>query len=126
MTGRSGATPTSEEQTEFLAIYKDFLKRDVRTSHRRLEELLASWSMSAYWTSFSARDALLTPSPIERSYTRIKRPESVLDKIISRGRERYPDGLSVDSIRRMRDVIGARIVVYFMWDFAYIDKAIRS
>jgi ppGpp synthetase/RelA/SpoT-type nucleotidyltranferase len=56
----------------------------------------------------------------------VKRPESVIDKIYRKGTSRYPDGLSEDSLRRMRDIIGARVVVYFLSDLAFVRKAIES
>ncbi|MGH9089820.1 MAG: GTP pyrophosphokinase [Acidimicrobiales bacterium] len=65
------------------------------------------------------------PSPIYATKVRYKFLDSVIRKIDSSSRD-YPRGLTKTSLERMRDILGARVVVYFPMQLAWVDRLLRS
>ena len=66
-----------------------------RTESVRAE--LRKWTDEDYWRRYAARTSPALPTPIQRTRVRIKRPESVIDKI-RRLPTKFPTGLDPDSL----------------------------
>lgn len=109
----------------FLQEYKQYVEEVLEPTRREVRELLMQWKEPSYWTKYQKRTRLPDPSPIQRISSRVKRPESVVDKV-ARKPESFPHGLTPDSFISMTDVVGARIVVYFLAQIPLIDKEIRD
>ncbi len=114
-----------DHQLHFLEVYDEYVKVAVEPARFQLRALLSKMKRAEYWDPIDSGDPLFSPSPVQSSMSRIKRPESVLDKII-RKPEHYNDLQPLNALRSMHDVLGGRIVTYFVSDLALIDKAVRS
>jgi ppGpp synthetase/RelA/SpoT-type nucleotidyltranferase len=121
----SQTTPeTADEQRRFIHDYGQFLRSELDNQRRRLLGLLREWRSSAYWTDY--REAPLpSPTPVLRTNVRMKRPEAVVDRIL-RSPAEFPDGLSMQSVRKMSDLLGARIVVPFLGHMILVDTELES
>jgi putative GTP pyrophosphokinase len=115
----------SEVLRRFLEEYQNYVKEFLIPAHREIKSILKSWRDPAYWSKYTKASRMPAPSPIQRIRCRIKRPESVVDKILRKPKN-YPRGLNKDSFYSMNDTIGARIIVYFLSDLPLIDKEIRE
>lgn len=65
------------------------------------------------------------PCPIYETKVRYKFIDSTIRKISDNRRE-FPSGLTRASLETMRDILGARIVVYFPMQLGWIDQLIRT
>ncbi|MCP4220578.1 MAG: hypothetical protein GY765_38480 [bacterium] len=108
----------------FLNEYEQYIESVLRPEHQRVREFFDCWRESDYWASYS-RSKGAYPSPIKAIYTRIKRPEKVVDKILQKPRD-YSDGISPLSFYKMHDCIGVRIIVYFLSQLPYLDRELRK
>ena len=113
------------DQRRFLDEYRRYAENTLEPIQRQLKDLLAEWRSPDYWAAYSLSGRHPTPSPIQRVRIRIKRPESALDKIL-RKPESYPDALTIESLRRMPDTLGARVIVFFLSQLALVDREIRN
>jgi GTP pyrophosphokinase len=113
------------DQRRFLEQYRHYVEGTLQPLQRRVKTLLADWKEPAYWAGYSLSGRHPTPSPIQRVRLRIKRPESAVDKIL-RKPESYPDSLTIESLRRMPDTVGARVIVYFLSQLSLVDREIRN
>jgi|GEM_PF-451575 ppGpp synthetase/RelA/SpoT-type nucleotidyltranferase len=111
-------------QSAFLAAYQSYSSEYIESANLQLKGILEDWKTMEYWEKYADKERLVGPSPISFFTTRPKRPESVLDKIADKPRS-YPEGLAIGSLRRMHDLLGARIVVYLESDLSLVDRAIR-
>jgi putative GTP pyrophosphokinase len=93
---------------EVLEPFRDELKSELRT-----------WKRENRWTKYRSEDTAI-PSPVQRTRVRIKRLESVEDKI-ARNPEGFPGGLTRTNLLRMKDLVGARLILYFVSDLPLID-----
>ncbi|MBU2514098.1 hypothetical protein KJ966_22410 [bacterium] len=109
----------------FLAEYEQYEIRALKPTYDEILKLLNSWENPEYWEKYAVSKGVATPSPIRLTFARIKHPEKVVDKII-RKPNLFPEGLSSQSILRMEDAIGIRIIVYFVSQLPLIDKELRS
>lgn len=109
---------------EFLTVYERFVGEVLSTVHTRVKHLLKSWQEPSFWSSYAGSARRASPSPIQRAHARIKRPESVVDKILRKSHN-Y-SGLSEASLAKMTDTVGARIVVHYLSNLSLVDKAIRG
>jgi len=114
-----------EESAEFLSAYQDYVRGTLAPTRTKIKELFKSWKEPTYWARPTSHNRLPSPSPIQRAFPRIKRPESVVDKILRKPTS-YPDGLSINSVKIMNDAIAARIVVYFLSNLPLIDRELRE
>ncbi len=110
---------------EFLEHYKKYVTSVLQPTRVELKCLLKQWKHPDYWGKYTKQSRLPNPSPIQRVLTRIKRPESVVDKIARRPGD-YPKGLSPESFPRIHDAIGARAIVYFMSHLPLVDLELRN
>lgn len=110
---------------DFLSLYQR-LEREIYSPTRvKLREMLRAIQSEDSWPIGQSSDANpAARTPVQRSTTRIKRPESIVDKIKRKPKD-YPQGLSEDSLTRMHDVVGGRLVVFFLSDLAIIDEVLR-
>ncbi len=115
----------SELHGQFLADYERYVATTLNPLQFGLREYLSEWRQPAAWAQQRDFESQPTPSPIYRTKVRVKRPESVVDKIF-RKPDLYPQGLQAASMRRMNDVVGARIIVYFLSYLAIIDAKLRN
>jgi putative GTP pyrophosphokinase len=111
---------------EFAELYDHYLIETANLAHEELSRAVSSWSGRDYWTAYAPEDASSAiPNPVYLSKSRIKRPEQILDKI-RRLPDDFPDGVTEPSIRRMNDIVGARVIVFFRSHLSMIDQEIRS
>lgn len=104
--------------------YNAYARTVLHPNRDRLRTMFRRWKDPDHWTRPDS-GRLPSPSPVQRGVSRVKRPESVIDKIIRRP-SWYPDGLTMRSIERMYDTLGARVIVYFLSDFPIIDRQLRE
>lgn len=114
-----------DRHERFLADYVDYVRRVVVPARHELREILDSWKNKGYWAAHRETERLPFPYPVQDVAVRIKRPESVLDKIRKKP-STYPAGESLESIRRMSDLLAGRVVVWFSSQLTFIDRHIRS
>ena len=114
----------SDEQQKFLHTYEEYAKSILIPTEQELRKFFNYWREPAAWAEQVKSSRMPAPSPIKRSVTRIKRPESVADKIL-RKPESFPNGFATESIKEMRDALGARIIVYFLANLPMVDHALR-
>ena len=100
-------------QSTFLEQYSAYVSTVLKPTQQEVKAAFDRWRDPLFWAKYTKKSRLPVPSPIQRVHTRIKRPESVLDKI-SRKPKSFPDGLSAGSFRRMNDALAGRMVTYFL------------
>ncbi|HXO43400.1 MAG TPA: hypothetical protein VN999_18265 [Thermoanaerobaculia bacterium] len=110
---------------KFLEQYERYVGEILAPTREQVKSVFRTWVENEYWVTSAPLSRLPTPSPIQSTRTRIKRPESVVDKILRRP-NLFPDGLEFDSIKKMHDAVGGRIVVYFLSNLPLIDRALRN
>jgi putative GTP pyrophosphokinase len=109
----------------FLQEYESYIKKVLKPEHRRIRAFFDRWREPYYWAKYAKGSGTSYPNPIRNLFTRIKRPEKVVDKILQKPEE-YPEGISPKSFYKMHDCIGIRIIVYFLCQLPYIDRELRS
>lgn len=112
-------------QDDFLRAYATYVKEILEPTEMEAKGILSSWKRPGYWSKYTEKERLPEPSPIQRVRSRIKRPESVVDKIYRRTDD-FPDGLSPQSIVKMQDCFGIRVIVYFLSQILFVDREIRT
>lgn len=115
----------SETMRTFLDEYSGYVREVLEPTKREIKTILLQWKDANYWSKYDDRAGMPAPSPIQRFQARVKRPESVVDKIFRKPDE-FPDGITPESFRGMNDALGARVVVYFLSQLPLIDKELRS
>ena len=111
---------------QFLSLYQEYVDKTLKPNEERLRETLNDWRVPSYWAAHTQRSTNQSVrSPIHRTKVRIKRPESVVDKVYRKGSS-FPDGLAANSFFNMYDTLGARIIVYFLSDLPVIDRHLRE
>lgn len=115
----------SEKLNTFLSDYQTHLKQVLEPTQKELKGYFKSLRKPDAWSRYTTKSRLPSPSPVQRFEIRIKRPESVVDKIFRKAAE-YPDGLVSQSFKKMNDTIGARLVIYFLSQFRLVHDEIRS
>lgn len=115
----------SSERAHFIEMYAEYVRQTLLPTRNQIKRLFRAWKEPTFWARHASRTRLPSPSPIQRSFPRIKRPESVVDKIL-RKPSAFPDGLTLKSVQAMDDAVAARIVVYFMSNLPVIDRELRE
>jgi putative GTP pyrophosphokinase len=111
---------------EFLRAYQSYYLSVLGPMRDELLKALQTWRSDGYWAKYADQNGRLpAPSPVQRVKVRIKRPESVVDKIHRKPRD-FPEGVSLNSLKTMNDVLGGRVVVYFLSQLNLIDRELRS
>lgn len=110
----------------FLELYRRYEEQAFTPTKSKLKEILRSFENMAFWLNYKGYDLYpASRTPIQRIRTRIKRPEAIVDKI-RRKPEEYPHGLSESSLLAMQDIVGGRVIVYFLSDLSVLDDVIRN
>lgn len=110
---------------DFLAAYEAYVASDIVMAERALRALLREWRDPSYWATHRGTGNPL-PNPIQGVRIRVKRPESVLDKIMRLGAKEFPRNDPNGALRKMRDVLGGRIITFVPGHLRLIDNAIRG
>lgn len=113
-----------DKQQDFLRLYEAYVTSVLQPTERELRKFFAEWRDPSAWADQVSSSRMPAPSPIKRTITRIKRPESVADKIFRKS-SLFQQGFCFKSITAMRDTLGARIVVYFLSNLPMVDRALR-
>lgn len=108
----------------FLETYGKYVTEVLSPTQGEIKRIFDRWRDPSYWARYRKKSRMPAPSPIQRFHSRIKRPESVVDKIL-RKQELFLDGFLPISLRKMNDALGSRIVVYFLSNLPLIDHEIR-
>jgi len=109
----------------FLREYESYALSVLTPTAKEIRALFDTWTDQSFWAASRGPNRTPIPSPIQSKRVRIKRPESVVDKIL-RKPDSFPEHLSIDSVRMMRDAVAGRVVVYFLANLPLIDKTIRN
>lgn len=115
------------EDGEFLATYEKYVREVIAPAELLVRRIFDEWKVDGYWARHRPHNqrSVALPRPMQRPRTRIKRPESVLDKI-ERLPKDFPSGASLASLRKMQDLLGARVVTFFPAHMKMVDLEIRS
>ena len=108
----------------FRDAYKRHREEVLEPARDELKAELRTWKHELRWSAHRNGDAII-PSPVQRTRVRIKRLESIEDKI-ARHPDRYPGGLTRDNLLSMDDLLGARIIVYFVSDLPLVDRELHQ
>lgn len=115
----------SENMMNFLSAYEDYALNVLKPKQNQLKQIFESWRDQNYWEKYQDNIRHPIPSPVQHTRTRIKRPESLIDKI-TRKPDSFPKGLCMDSVRNMGDALGGRVVVYFLSGLPILDREVRN
>jgi putative GTP pyrophosphokinase len=115
---------STKELQNFLEEYEKYIDTVLKPAHEEIRTQFGQWLDPIYWSSIIKGKGSY-PLPIRALYTRIKRPERVVDKILHKSDE-YPKGLSPESFFKMHDTIGVRVIVFFLSQLPYIDRELRT
>lgn len=117
-----------EPNAAFRDAYWEYRHGVLEPADAALSAHLRRWKRPQTWAPYKkALRGTTIHKPIVRTATRIKRLESVEDKI-----RRHPDlsifkeGMAPSSFRNMHDTLGARIVTFFLSDLALMHDFIEE
>jgi putative GTP pyrophosphokinase len=114
-----------EQVARFHSHYDQYARSILRPNQDELKKLFKAWEDPNYWARYAGMSRLPAPSPIQRTVSRIKRPESVVDKIL-RKPSSFPSGLTAASVDEMHDTLGGRVIVYFLDNLSLVDRELRE
>ncbi len=114
-----------ETMRKFLDEYREYVVRVLEPTQQEIKSIFSRWKEPGYWGKYAKRSKLPDPSPAQRVHTRIKRPESMMDKIL-RKPSSFPTGLVPESFQKMNDAVGVRVIVYFLSQLPLIDLELRN
>ena len=115
----------AETDGDFAEVYGRYVDGVIKPTRARVDAILKEWERGEeYWAKYADHSPIV-PRPVHGFRTRIKRPEALLDKFQRLSRE-FPEGVNDEALRRMRDVLGARVIVYFLSQVTLIDREIRT
>jgi putative GTP pyrophosphokinase len=112
----------------FRDAYWKYKNEVLEPTEAEMRTLFGHWRSHQYWAKHHNQGhvpGLTIPSPVQRTDFRIKRLESVENKI-RRHPQEFEDGWSPTSFRKMDDALGGRIVVYFLSDITLIHHELHS
>jgi putative GTP pyrophosphokinase len=115
----------AKQLSSFLTEYEIYVREVLRPTQQEIAQLIATWEKPAYWAKYAKTKGVPVPTPIRAAFSRIKRPEQVVDKIL-RKPEQFPEGLSPKSFKNMYDAIGLRVIVYFLRHLPLLDRDLRN
>lgn len=117
------ADPKAHE--DFLQHYAKWAGEVLTPARHKLRSVLDQWRVAEHWKRYNAFTKQPAPTPIHRSTSRIKRPESAADKIL-RKPETFPDGLSLESIKKLPDALAGRVITYFLAGLPLVHKELTN
>lgn len=110
-----------EQKRSFLEGYKKYVNNVLQPTKCEVKKIFKRWKEDESWGINSNSSASL--SPINWYATRIKRPESLVDKILSQ-EATFPDGLAESSLRIINDAFACRIIVFCLRDLSLVHNRI--
>lgn len=116
---------SSRGLNSFLKQYNEYEVTILKPTLNEIDVCLKEMGRSEFWKKYMTGKGVATPSPIRQILSRIKQPDKVVEKIF-RKTKTFPNKLSFDSIRKMHDTIGLRIIVYFSSQLSLIDRELRN
>lgn len=111
--------------SRFLQSYERYVKDVLQPAQVVINSILSPWVEPEYWEKYKRTERIPIPTPVKTTYSRIKRPEQVVDKIL-RQAHKFTAGLAPESVTQMEDTIGFRSLVYFLSHLPLIDRELRS
>lgn len=116
---------SSVTMKRFLGEYKNYVETVLAPTRKEVLAIFGQWRKPGYWEYPDPEQgpehrSAASPAPVQRVHTRIKRAESVVDKILRRP-DVFDRGLVPESFRKMNDTLGVRVVLYFLCHFPLID-----
>ncbi len=122
-------TEMTEEELDklnrFLATYEQYVRDRLQPTQTEIMAALEPWRQPDHWKKYKKANTVPIPSPVRTIFSRIKRPEQVVDKVYRKA-PLYPAGLHSDSFHAMHDTLGVRMLVYFLSHLPLIDREIQS
>ncbi len=115
----------AKQLSAFLTEYERYVRLVLRPTQEEVAKLLSTWQKPTYWAKYAKTKGAPVPTPVRAAFSRIKRPEQVVDKIL-RKPEQFPHGLSPKSYTAMYDTIGVRAIVYFLRHVPLLDGDLRN
>ncbi|MCB1144562.1 MAG: hypothetical protein KDK54_20070 [Leptospiraceae bacterium] len=115
----------SKELNHFLKKYREYEIQVLEPTANEINSCLRKMEKPEFWNNYMTGKGIATPSPIRQIMSRIKHPDKVVEKIF-RKPDLFPDKLSLNSLKKMHDTIGVRIIVYFSSQLSLIDKELRN
>ncbi len=116
----------NQSNEQFVADYERYVEKVLSVTRDEAQKLFEGWEDPTYWERYSYKDENVAfPTPVQRIQTRIKRLESVVDKIERQREKVFPEGLHEVCLRRMKDTFGVRIVIFFLCHLKTVDKELR-
>lgn len=110
---------------QLVRDYDDYARNVLRPNRVGLKKVFRNWKDPNHWARHARLIRLPAPSPVQRAVSRIKRPESVIDKLL-RKPSSFPDGLTMKSVQDMHDTLGGRVIVYFLSNLPLVDRELRE
>jgi ppGpp synthetase/RelA/SpoT-type nucleotidyltranferase len=96
---------------QFLVGYEQYAREVLIPTNDEIRTMFRRWRDPDHWALAPKLSRLPSPSPVQRTVTRVKRPESAVDKIL-RHPSLFPEALSIESVKKMNDAVAGRIIVY--------------
>lgn len=104
----------------FRSAYEAFCSEEIKPMNLAIKTIFRRWQSLEFWAERTKKEKII-PMPVQRSYGRIKRAESVLDKL-----QKRTSSIGKEEFLSLFDILGFRLVVYVESQLAMIDRAIRS
>ncbi len=115
----------SDKLNNFLKEYSKYETKILKPTLNEINDCLEKMRRPEFWEKYVMGKGVVTPLPVRQIMSRIKQPDKVVEKIFRKS-ELFPNGLSSDSLKKMHDTIGLRIIVYFPSQLSLIDKELRN
>lgn len=115
----------SNELTNFLKEYSEHETNILKPTLSEVKVCLNEMSKPEFWDKYMTDKGVANPSPIRQIFSRIKQADKVVEKIF-RKPHIFTNKLSFDSLQKMHDAIGVRIIVYFSSQLSLIDRELRN
>lgn len=115
----------ADHMRQFVREYDEYARSVLRLNQEELKKLFRAWKDPNHWARHAGMSRQPAPSPVQRAFSRIKRPESVVDKILRKPAS-FPDGLTAKSLGAMYDALGGRVLVYFLQNLPLVDQELRE
>lgn len=108
---------------KFRDAYKAYREESLEPSRAAIKSEFKTWRRGDRWIEHRGGDPTV-PIPVQRTRVRIKRLESVEDKI-RRNPKDFPGGLTKQNLKRVPDLLGVRLILYFVTDLPLIDRELH-
>lgn len=106
-----------------IVAYEKYISSEIRPLRNLIKAVFKQWEQEDFWSAERDGSQITIPSPVQRTYSRVKRLESIEDKARKQGLDiaSNPDGI----FGSMHDILGARVVTYVTNNIPLIDRAIQ-